>query len=67
VQAARAQQGLPPPAHQTHTLAPTNLHTRPPPGTYVITDIIEWRKPLVLRGEGRDKTRLRFPKSMTDL
>jgi hypothetical protein len=49
------------------THPPTHLPAHPPPGTYVITDILEWRKPLVLRGEGRDKTRLRFPKSMTDL
>ena len=38
-----------------------------PPGTNVIKGVVSWRKPLVLRGEGRDKTRLLFPKSLTDL
>lgn len=39
-----------------------------PPGRYVITDIIEIQKPnLVLRGAGRDKTTLYFPKTLTDV
>jgi hypothetical protein len=45
---------------------PTNLLTDQA-GTYVITSVINWRKPIILRGEGKDKTRLRFPKSLTDL
>ena len=36
-------------------------------GTYILTAVINWRKPIVLRGEGKDKTRLKFPKSLTDL
>ncbi|KAI8466265.1 MAG: hypothetical protein J3K34DRAFT_460951 [Monoraphidium minutum] len=38
-----------------------------PAGTYIITSVLNWRKPIVMRGEGRDATRIRFPKSMTDL
>ncbi|KAF8072832.1 hypothetical protein HT031_000492 [Scenedesmus sp. PABB004] len=38
-----------------------------PAGVYVLTSVINIRKPLVLRGEGRDRTVLRFPKSLTDL
>ncbi|GBF90605.1 hypothetical protein Rsub_03177 [Raphidocelis subcapitata] len=38
-----------------------------PAGTYVIQSVINWRKPIVLRGEGKDKTFLKFPKSLTDL
>jgi hypothetical protein len=36
-------------------------------GSYVIKAVLNWRKPIVLRGEGKDKTRLLFPKSLTDL
>lgn len=39
-----------------------------PAGRYVISDIIEITKPnLVLRGEGRDRTILFFPKTLTDV
>lgn len=38
-----------------------------PQGTYVIKGVLNWRKPIVLRGEGRNRTRLLFPKSLTDL
>jgi hypothetical protein len=32
-----------------------------------MTAILNWRKPIVLRGEGRDLTKIKFPKSMTEL
>ncbi|KIY99225.1 hypothetical protein MNEG_8737, partial [Monoraphidium neglectum] len=38
-----------------------------PEGTYVITAVLAWRKPIVLRGAGAGRTVLRFPKSLTDL
>ncbi|KIZ02518.1 cellulosome enzyme, dockerin type I [Monoraphidium neglectum] len=38
-----------------------------PAGTYIMTAILNWRKPIVLRGEGRDLTKIKFPKSMTEL
>lgn len=49
------------------TYTPYHTHTHTLKGTYIITDIINWRKPIVLRGEGRDRTFIKFPKSMTDL
>eukprot|EP00879_Flechtneria_rotunda_P032519 GHRR01035736.1.p1 GENE.GHRR01035736.1~~GHRR01035736.1.p1 ORF type:complete len:835 (+),score=148.35 GHRR01035736.1:180-2684(+) len=38
-----------------------------PAGVYILTSVINIRKPIILRGEGRSKTVLRFPKSLTDL
>jgi hypothetical protein len=29
--------------------------------------VINWRKPIIIRGEGRGRTILRWPKSLTDL
>ena len=46
---------------------------QPPPrtqrnkGTYVLTSVINFRKAIVLRGEGLGVTTLSFPKSLTDL
>lgn len=37
------------------------------PGTYILTSVINWRKPIIIRGEGRSRTILRWPKSLTDL
>jgi len=38
-----------------------------PAGVYVISNIIDHRKPIVLRGEGTDKTILYFTNSLTDI
>lgn len=38
-----------------------------PAGTYILTAVINIRKQIVIRGDGQDKTILRFPKSLTDL
>jgi hypothetical protein len=38
-----------------------------PAGTYILTSVINIRKQIVIRGDGPDKTILRFPKSLTDL
>ncbi len=35
------------------------------PGTYILKSVINIRKPIVLRGDGRGKTILKFPKSLT--
>lgn len=36
-------------------------------GTYIITALLRWRKPIVLRGAGIKETTLKFPHSKTDL
>lgn len=36
-------------------------------GTYALHSVINWRKPIVIRGDGRGKTILKFPKSLTEL
>ena len=38
-----------------------------PAGVYVLSNIIDHRKPIVLRGEGTDKTILYFTNSLTDI
>lgn len=38
-----------------------------PEGRYVITKRVDIRKQVVLRGAGRDKTALFYPKSLADL
>ncbi len=34
-------------------------------GTYILTSVFNIRKPIVLRGDGKGKTILMFPKSLT--
>ncbi len=49
--------------HARHCNTPIGCNT----GTYVLTSVFNIRKPIVLRGAGKGKTILRFPKSLTDL
>jgi hypothetical protein len=37
------------------------------PGTYILTAVINFRKSIIIRGEGRSRTYLKFPKSLSDL